>query len=140
MPHRKPLLFLAALLAALLPFLWQVARPFLTSLILASVLAIVMNPVKEWLSFRIHRPNLATFLTTFATVFVVGMVVAFAGFTITGELTDAYDTLSRRSLQEGGWPALVTHSADRVVDVLATRLPVNKEAIRSELLSRMKSA
>jgi predicted PurR-regulated permease PerM len=79
MPQRKPLIFLAVVLTALLPFLWQVARPFLTSFILALVLAIVMNPVKDWLSLRTHRPGLATFLTTFATVFVVGIVVAFAG-------------------------------------------------------------
>jgi predicted PurR-regulated permease PerM len=120
--------------------LLQVAWPFLTSFILASVLAIVMNPVKEWLSYRIHRPGLATFLTTFATVLVVGIVFAFASFTITQELTAVYDALSRRSLEEGGWPALVTHTADRVVDALATRLPVNKEAIRTELIDRMKSA
>lgn len=140
MQQRSPLIFLAALLIALVPFLLQVAWPFLTSFILASILAIVMYPVKEWLTFRIHRPGLATFLTTFATVLVVGIVVAFASFTITQELTSAYDALSRRSLDEGGWPALVTHSADRIVDALATRLPVNKEAIRTELIDRMKSA
>jgi predicted PurR-regulated permease PerM len=140
MPQRGSLIFLAVVLTALLPFLLQVAWPFLTSFILASVLAIVMNPVKEWLSVRTHRPGLATFLTTFATVFVVGIVFAFAGFTITRELTAAYDALSRRSLQEGGWPALVTHTSDLVVDALATRLPVNKEAIRTELIDRMKVA
>ncbi len=140
MPQRGSLIFLAVVLIALLPFLLQVAWPFLTSFILASILAIVMNPVKEWLSLRIHRPGLATFLTTFATVFVVGIVFAFAGFTITRELTAAYDALSRRSLEEGGWPTLVTHTADRVVDALATRLPVNKEAIRTELIDRMKDA
>ncbi len=140
MQQRGPLIFLAVVLTALLPFLLQVARPFLTSFILATVIAIVINPVKEWLSLRIHRPGLATLLTTFATVFVVGIIFAFAGFTITRELAAAYDTLSRRSLEEGGWPSLVTHTADRVVDALANRLPVNKEAIRTELIDGMKDA
>ena len=140
MQQRGPLIFLAVVLTALLPFLLQVAWPFLTSFILATVIAIVINPVKEWLSLRIHRPGLATLLTTFATVFVVGIIFAFAGFTITRELAAAYDALSRRSLEEGGWPTLVTHTADRVVDALATRLPVNKEAIRTELIDRMKDA
>ena len=138
--HRAPLIFLAIVLAALLPFLFQVAWPFLTSFILASFLAIVVNPVKEWVNHRIHRPRLATILTAFATVFVAGIVIAFVGFTITRELTSAYEALSRRSLEEGGWPTLVTHTADRVVDTLATRLPVNKEAIRAELIDRMKAA
>ena len=140
MPPRGPLIFLAVALIVLLPFLVLVALPFLTSFILASILAVVMNPVKEWLVRRIHRAGLATFLTTFATVLVVGIVVAFASFTIARELTSAYDALSRRSLEEGGWPALVTHTADRIVDALATRLPVNKEAIRTELIDRMKGA
>lgn len=140
MPPRGPLIFLAVALIALLPFLILVALPFLTSFILASILAVVMSPVKEWLVRRIHRAGLATLLTTFATVLVVGIVVAFASFTIARELTAAYDALSRRSLEEGGWPTLVTHTADRVVDALATRLPVNKEAIRTELIDRMKGA
>src|SRR5512133_800452 len=140
MPSRGPLIFLAVALMALLPLLILVALPFVTSFILASILVVVMNPVKEWLVRRIHRPGLATFLTTFATVLVVGIVVAFASFTIARELTAAYDALSRRSLEEGGWPKLVTHTADRVVDALATRVPVNKEAIRTELIDRMKSA
>jgi predicted PurR-regulated permease PerM len=140
MPSRGPLIFLAAALIAMLPFLILAALPFLTSFILASILAVVMNPVKEWLVRRIHRAGLATLLTTLATVLVVGIVVVFAGFTIARELTAAYEALSRRSLEEGGWPTLVTHTADRIVDALSTRLPVNKEAIRTELIDRMKSA
>jgi predicted PurR-regulated permease PerM len=50
-----------------------------------------------------------------------------------------YEGLSRRSLEEGGWPALVTHTADRVVDALATRLPLNAAAIREELLDGMRT-
>ena len=140
MPQRGPLIFLAILLMALVPFLFQVAWPFITSFIMASILAVVMNPVKEWLSQRLQRPALATFLTTFATVGVAGVTLAFASLTITQELTAAYDALSRRSLAEGGWPTLVTHTADRVVDALATRVPINKEAIRTELIDRMKDA
>ncbi len=132
MSKRGPLIFLAVLLASLLPSLLRIAWPFLTSFILASILAIVINPANQWLSRRVHRPGLATFLTTFATVFLLGIIVAFAGFALAEELTTTYDGLSRRSLEEGGWPALVTHTADRVVDALATRLPLNADAIRTE--------
>ena len=137
---RRSLIFLAVVLAAFLPVLIQLARPFLTSFILASVLSIVMSPIHGWLSRRIHRPGLAAFLATFAAVFVVGFSFVFVSVTITRELTAAYQALNQRSLEEGGWPALVTHSADRIVDALATRLPVDKEAIRAELVDRMKTA
>jgi predicted PurR-regulated permease PerM len=140
MPQRGPLVFLIVVLAALLPVLFLIAKPFFTSFILASVIAIVMNPVKEWLSIRIHRPGLATLLTTFATASLLGILLTIAGFTLTQEATAAYNALSHRSLEEGGWPALVTDTVDKVVDAVATRLPVNKEAIRTELVDRMKGA
>ena len=139
MSKRGPLIFLAIVLAALLPSLLQIAWPFLTSFILASILAIVINPANQWLSRRVHPLGFATFLTTFATVILLGIIVAFAGLAITQELTTTYDALSRRSLEEGGWPALVTHTTDRVADALATRLPVNKDAIRTALVDGMKA-
>jgi predicted PurR-regulated permease PerM len=139
MSKRGPLIFLAVLLASLLPSLLRIAWPFLTSFILASMLAIVINPANKWLGRRIHRLGLATFFTTFATVFLLGIILAFAGFALAQELTTTYDGLSRRSLEEGGWPALVTHTADRVVDALATRLPLNTDAVRTELLDGMRT-
>ncbi|MGO9096870.1 MAG: AI-2E family transporter [Bryobacteraceae bacterium] len=139
MPHRGPLVFLAVLLAVLLPLLFLMASPFITSFILAAVIAIVMYPVKEWLSQRLHRPGLATFLTTFVTVSLLGILLALAGITLTRELTSAYNALSQRSLEQGGWPALVAGTTDRVAGALATRLPVDKEAIRTELIDRMKA-
>src|SRR5664279_3685812 len=108
MPQRGPLVFLIVVLAALLPVLFLIAKPFFTSFILASVIATVMNPVKEWLRVRMHRPGLATLLTTFATALLLGALLTIAGFTLTEEATSAYNGLSHRSLEEGGWPALVT--------------------------------
>jgi predicted PurR-regulated permease PerM len=139
MSKRGPLIFLAVLLASLLPSLLRIAWPFLTSFILASILAVVISPANRWLSRRVHRLGLATFLTTVATVFLLGIILAFAGFALARELTTTYDGLSRRSLEEGGWPALVTHTADRVVDALATRLPLNTDAIRTEILDGMRT-
>ena len=139
MSKRGTLVVLAVLLALMLPGLFRIAWPFLTSFLLASILAIVINPANQWLNHRVHRPGLATLLITFATVFLLGIIVAFAGFVLSQELTASYNTLSQRSLEEGGWPALVTHSADRVVDILATRLPLNKDAIRTEMLDAMRT-
>lgn len=140
MPHRGSLMFLAATLLALLPYLWQVAWPFLHSFILAAVLAIVTHPVKEWLSTRGRRPGLASLVTTLATVFVTGTIVLVTGAKITDELTSGYNALSRQSLEEGGWPALVTHTTDRAIDAVATHLPVNKDAIRTAIIEQIRDA
>ncbi len=119
MSKRGHLIVLAVLLGALLPSLLQIAWPFLTSFMLASILAIVLHPMNQWLTRRIHRPGLATSLTTCATVLVLGSILTFVGLTLVQELSATYDALSRRSLEEGGWPTLVTHTTDRVVEALA---------------------
>ena len=137
--QRRSLLFLFVILAVLLPVLMQIAWPFFTSFIIAAVVAIIVYPVKEWLSRRIHRPGFATFLTTLAIVSLLGTFLTVAGFTLTREVTSLYNEFSQRSLEEGGWPALVTGTVERIVDALATRLPVDKEAIRSELMDGMKA-
>ena len=48
--QRRPLIFLFLLLAAILPVLVQIAWPFLTAFILASVIAIIISPIKEWVT------------------------------------------------------------------------------------------
>jgi predicted PurR-regulated permease PerM len=140
MAKRGPLIFLAVVLAALLPSLIQIAWPFLTSFLLAAILAIVLSPANELLIRRWHRLALATFLTTLVAALLLGVVCALVGFTLTTELTSNLASLSKRSLEEGGWPAMVTHTTDRFVDAVAIRIPIDKEAIRSELLEQMKGA
>ena len=137
--QRRSLIFLLILLAALLPILVQIAWPFLTATVLASIIAIIMNPVKEWLRVRLGRAGLATLLTTFATVSILGIILAVVGFTLTREVTTLYEEFSRNSLNEGDWPALITTTSDRIVDALATRLPIDKKAIQTELMNGMKA-
>jgi len=140
MRQKKALIFLAILLAVLLPLLLQIVRPFFTPFVLASILAIMLYPVKEWLRARIRRPVLASLLTTLAAVFLLGILIAVVGLSLTRELTTAYNALNQRYLQEGGWPSLAARTTDRVVDAVATRLPIDKDAIRTELFERMKWA
>lgn len=137
---RGTLVFLVVMLAMLLPSMWRIASPFLTAFILASILAIVINPLNRRFHRRVQRFGLATFLTTSATVLLLGVVLALAGFVLSKELRTTYDSLSRQSLEEGGWPSLVTHTVDRIVDSVSDRLPVDKEAIRTELLDGMRTA
>jgi predicted PurR-regulated permease PerM len=140
MRKKSALIFLAIALAILLPLLLQVAWPFFTPFVLASILATALHPVKEWLRIRTHRPGVAAFLTTFISVFLLGVFLAVVGLSLTRELTNAYNALSQSSLEEGGWPSLAARTTDRVVDAVATRLPIDKEAIRTELIDRMKGA
>ncbi len=137
MSKRGSLMFLGVLLALLLPALFQIVWPFLTAFLLASILAIVLNPLNRRLVKRIQRPGWATLATTLATVVALGLLLGFVGLALTRELATTYETLNQRSLEEGGWPALATHSADRMVDAVAAYIPLDKAAIREQLLDAL---
>jgi predicted PurR-regulated permease PerM len=140
MQQRRSIIFLIVILVTLLPLVLWMAWPFLTSLFLASVLAILLTPINNRLCLQIKRPGLATFLTTFVTVILLACLITLAGFALTGELKNAYEGLNQRSIDEGGWPALFTHTVDRIADTLAGRLPVDRDAIRTEVFTFAKSA
>ena len=140
MRHQRALIFLWILLAAFLLVLLKIAWPFLTPLLLATVLATVISPLNNRLRRRVQHPGRSAILTTLATVTLLGALLICAGMTLSRELANAYTVLNQRSLEEGGWPALITHTADRIVDKIATRVPVDKERIRSELVTMMKNS
>jgi predicted PurR-regulated permease PerM len=138
--RKRSLIFLFIVLAALLPLLLQIVRPFLTAFILAAILAIVIHPIKELLHRWLRHPGLATFVTTFASVARLGVLLAFAGIRITSELEEFYRELSLNSLEEGGWPALAATAADHIVDKLSEHFPIDEEAARMSLLNGMKTS
>ncbi len=80
MRQKSALIFLAIVLAILLPLLLQIAWVFITPFVLASVLAIMLHPAKEWLRARLHRPGVSAFLITLAAVLPAGSPRRFRGF------------------------------------------------------------
>jgi predicted PurR-regulated permease PerM len=138
--QRRSLIFLLILLAAILPLLFQIARPFITPFIIAAIIAVIMNPVQEWLSRKLRLRRAATILTTLVTVAVLGTIIAVVGLTLTNEATAVYQEFSESSHKEGGLPAQATAAFDKMVNTLSSRLPVDKEAIRGELTKTLKTA
>jgi predicted PurR-regulated permease PerM len=137
--QRRSLIFLFILLAAIFPILLQIVQPFITPFIIAIIIAVTVNPAQEWLSRKLRRRGVATILTTLATVIVLGSFVTLVGITITKEATTAYKEFSDNSLEAGGWPSLVTATTNKVVNKISSRLPIDKEAIRGELMKSLKT-
>jgi hypothetical protein len=104
------------------------------------MIAIVINPVNALVFCRVRRPSLSAAITTVNTMPILWLMLPLAGVTLTKELTSAYEALDQRSLEEGGWPFYVIHTTDRVVDLLATPVPINKEAIRTERIDPMRNS
>jgi predicted PurR-regulated permease PerM len=138
-PQKRHLIFLTILLALLLPLFWWVVSPFIAPFLISMVLAIVLYPISKRVSRRTGRPAFAAAITTLGTMIVLGGLSVAATVALTGEVTEAYAALNRLSVQEGGWPALVSHTTDRVLEQIERRVPIDRAAIQNELINRLKT-
>ena len=128
------------LLAALVPFLFIMARPFLTSFMLAGILAIVVHPVNRWIGRKVRRQGWATTITTTGTILLFGSLIFFIGLAFASELQSSYKSLSEKSVDEGGWAVLLSRTADRLANALADRVHMDKDTIREQVTQRARGA
>jgi len=94
--RRVALLVLGIAMAALLPAAYRMARPFLTALVLAAILAVVLDPLQQRASRLVKRPPVAALLTTLVAVGPVLTVILLAGMAMNREIkSGAFDAILR---------------------------------------------
>src|SRR4030095_604598 len=101
--------------------------------------ATVVHPANKRLISRLRRPGLASLLTTSVTVVVLGAPLVFACITVVKGAKNSFDAATQHSSEDGA-PRTVSSATDRIVDLLAKRLPIPKESIRAEVRSGMQTA
>jgi len=80
------LLVLGIAIVALLPAAYRMARPFLTALVLAAILAVVLDPLQKRASRLIKRPSVAALITTLVAVGPILTVILLAGAAMSREI------------------------------------------------------
>src|SRR5262245_37443913 len=136
MPQQKQRMFLGLVLAVLVLFLLDIAWPFASAMILASIIAVMMNPANRRLRRRL-RPALASLVTTSATMLVLGATFAFICVTAAKTTRAAFQTLKKQSHAEAVFPGLIVSTTDRIVDSVSTRVPLPKTLIRARVAAGM---
>jgi predicted PurR-regulated permease PerM len=139
MSQRKQQIVLCVLLGVLFLVLMRIAWPFASSLVLALLLATMLHPINSRLTKRLGRPALASLVTTLTAVIVLEVIFGFVCFRVVKDAARIQHGLNQRSVDEGGWAAMIDHSTDHIAETLATRLPVSKETVRAQLEAGMKS-
>jgi predicted PurR-regulated permease PerM len=134
---RKQRISLGLLLAALVLLLLKIAWPFVSSLVLATMVATVVHPANKRLNGRLRRPGLASFLTTAVTVVVLGAPLVFTCITVVKSAKSSYKAATQRSLDASESPVGLTSATDRIVDLLAKRLPVPRETLQAQVTAGM---
>jgi predicted PurR-regulated permease PerM len=133
MQRRVQLIFLALIAAALLPFAWRIAEPFFTALLLAIVLAVLLEPVHAWLARKLGRPGPAALATTAFAGALVSVALWTVGAVLAQQVGAAYTSLMRPSANNS-WTTGVSRAAGRIAEAVASRIPVDPAVVREELV------
>lgn len=112
---RVTMLSLLSLTAVAIYFCYVMAKPFLKPAASAVVVAIIFFPLHTWIERRIRRPNLAALASTILVILIVAVPTILLARIIAGDLTSAYQSLSRKSVAGGGWVPYFTGLLDRPI-------------------------
>ncbi len=135
--NRYTLIFLIVASVVTLWLCYLMAKPFLTAIFFAVVMAIVFYPVHARIWSRIRGPNLAALVSTLLVLaMVVGPVIGF-GTVIKGEIAQVYAYLSERSAEGGGFGPWINEELQKPLDSLAHHIDLPGLDIRSELRNRL---
>lgn len=104
--RRAKIIFLAALSAVTLWLSYLIARPFLTPVFYALILAVVFQPLHGWLHRKVRNANAAALLATLAVLLLITAPSALLGAALKNELTEIYQALNEKNAADGG---LVPH-------------------------------
>ncbi len=133
-------LFLLALITIALYFCYLIARPFLTPIFLAVMIAIVFHPVHARISLRIQNRNLAALISTSVVLFVVVLVAVGLGIVVSREVRDLYHLLDQRSAEQGGWNPYVTGMLERLLTWAGRYVDISALSLRAALLGWLEQA
>jgi predicted PurR-regulated permease PerM len=84
--RRAGVLVLALAIAALLPAAYRMARPFLAAMVLAAILAVVLDPLQRRASRLVTRSSVAALITTLVALGPVLTVILLAGVAMNREI------------------------------------------------------
>src|SRR6185437_2523962 len=135
--ERKPAsstLFLLALATFALYFCYVIARPFLTPVFLAVVIAIVFHPIQVRVQSRFRGRNAAALISTTLVLIVLVVPAIGLGVVVSREVHGLYRLLDERSAQQGGWNPYAMHIVDRLLGWAGQYIDIKSLDMRGALL------
>ena len=128
------IVFLLCVAAIALYFCYLIARPFLSPIFLALMIAIVFHPVHARIHGQIRRKNVAALISTILVLIVVVVPAVGLGVVVSKEVRGLYQLLDQKSAEEGGWNPYVTHAAERVFNWASQYVDLSALNLRATLL------
>ena len=132
--------FLLALAAVTFYFCYLIAQPFLSPIFAAIVIAIAFYPLHGLIRRHIPRRSLAATLTTVLVLLLVTVPPVVLGIAVSGELSDMYQSLSRKSAAVGGVNPYLMHLLEEVLSRLGKYVDLSQLDLRAALLRWLEQA
>ena len=134
--NRASLVFLLCLTVAALCFCYVLIAPFLKSIVLSAVLAILFYPLHSRIVRRIRNRNVSALLSTCLVVLLIVLSAVFLGRALATGLRDIYQSLGNTG--DGGerLSLYLIHILERVVELVSTYLPVSTTDLRSATVNQ----
>jgi predicted PurR-regulated permease PerM len=126
--------FLLLLAAIAVYFCYLIARPFLSPIFLALMLAIVFHPVHIRIQARLRNRNTAALLSTILVLFAFLLPVVGLGIVVSRETSSLYQLLNERSAEQGGWNPYVIHALQRVLGWAGRYIDLSHLDLRGSML------
>ena len=126
--------FLLALAAIAFYFCYIIARPFLSPVFLAVMIAIVFHPVHVRIRARIRGSNAAALVSTILVLVVVIVPAVGLGVVVSQEMRALYLSLNERSAEQGGWNPYLMHAMERFLSWVGQYINVSTLDVRGALL------
>jgi len=133
---RTTIIFLSALLLIALALSFVITRPFLKPFAFAIILAVVFYPAHEHiLRWNKRRVGSSALLSTLLVILLFGIPSCIIAVLAANEALEAAHYLSRRSVEEGGFPSLVMALADRPIRYVGHWVDLSKYDFRAMISS-----
>jgi predicted PurR-regulated permease PerM len=118
-------------------FCYLIARPFLSPIFLAFMLAIVFHPVHIRIQTRLRNRNNAALLSTILVLFAFLLPAVGLGIVVSRETSSLYQLLNERSAEQGGWNPYVMHALQRVLGWAGRYIDLSHLDLRGSMLRWM---
>jgi predicted PurR-regulated permease PerM len=136
---RLSLLFLLLLAAVALYLSYVVARPFLTPILTATLLAVAIYPLYTRLLHHVKSRTGASLLTTVIVFLALLVPTVSIANKLAQETRELYGWLNEQRANQGGWREYIAELADKPLGWAAERTGISQEQLRQAVLDRLQN-
>jgi predicted PurR-regulated permease PerM len=136
---RLSLVFLVLFAAATVYLSYLIARPFITPILSATLIAIAIYPLYVRLSRRFQNRAMAALVATLLVLIAIVLPTVLIVEKLAHESTEIYAWLKERQAIEGGWRQYVGTLIDPALEWVAARTGMSVEQLRQTGLERLQN-